>query len=53
MILGPIILAVIIVLVLPVAFMLTGGAIAGLYSYLLTEHGEETHEGSELVELNT
>jgi hypothetical protein len=50
---GPIILAVVIVLLLPVMFLLTGGAIAAIYSYLLPASAEATHEGSELIDLNT
>jgi hypothetical protein len=49
---GPIILAVIIVIVLPIAFLLTGGVIAALYSYLLPNTVDAEHEGSELISLN-
>ncbi len=52
MIAGPIILAVIIVVILPIAFMLTGAVIAALYSYLLPNTVEAEHEGSELIPLN-
>ena len=47
-----IVLAVIIVAVLPVTFLMTGGAIAAILGWLLKENGEATHEGSELIELN-
>jgi len=50
---GPIILAVIIVLVLPVAFLLTGAVVAGLFSWVLPETVDASHEGSELIDLNT
>ena len=52
MLAGPIILAVIIVVVLPVSFLLTGGVIAGLYSWLTPDAVDATHEGSELIALN-
>ena len=50
--LGAIALAVIIVAVLPVIFLMTGGAIAAALGWLLKENGEATHEGSEYIELN-
>ena len=52
MLLGPIIIAVIIVLVLPVLFLVTGAIIAAITGHFLTEHGKVSHEGSELIELN-
>jgi hypothetical protein len=51
-VLGAFILAAIIVLVMPVVFLMTGGGIAALIGYFLRENGEATHEGSELIELN-
>ena len=53
MIAGPIILAVIIVLILPVIFLVTGGIFAAVYSYLLPTTVDAEHEGSELIDLNT
>ena len=50
--LGAVGLIIIIVLVLPVIFLMTGGAIAALLGWLLRDNGEATHEGSELIELN-
>ena len=52
MIAGPIILAVVLVIVLPVSFLLTGGVIAGLYSWLAADTVDAAHEGSELIALN-
>jgi hypothetical protein len=49
---GAIVLAVIIVAVLPVIFLMTGGAIAVVLGWLLKENGEATHEGSEFIGLN-
>jgi hypothetical protein len=51
-VLGAIILAVIIVIVLPVAFLITGAVPTVLLGWLLNEHAVETHEGSELIETN-
>jgi hypothetical protein len=51
-ILGPILLAVVIVIVLPVSFLLTGGVIAGIYSWLAPDAVDASHEGSELIALN-
>ena len=52
MVFGAIVLAIIIVAILPVIFLMTGGAIAAILGWLLKENGETTHEGSELIELN-
>ena len=52
MLLGPIILTVVIVLILPLTFLLSGGVIAAIYSLLLPATGEALHEGSELIDLN-
>ena len=49
---GAIVVIIAIVVVFPVAYMLTGGAIAAALGWLLRDNGEATHEGSELVELN-
>ena len=49
---GAIVLIIVIVAVLPVMFILTGGAIAAALGWLLRDNGESTHEGSELIELN-
>jgi hypothetical protein len=51
-VLGAIILAVIIVVVLPVVFLVTGAVPAVILGWLLNEHAVETHEGSELIETN-
>ena len=51
-VLGAVILAVIIVIGLPVAFMLSGAAIAALLGWSLKTDGEDTHPGSELLDTN-
>jgi hypothetical protein len=49
---GAIIVAVIIVVVLPVALMMSGTVVAGLLGWTLKDDAEQRYEGSELVDLN-
>ena len=51
--LGPILLALVIVLVLPPAFLVGGLVFSAILGWLLVDHAEATHEGSELLDLNT
>ncbi|HEY2302192.1 MAG TPA: hypothetical protein VGH66_09875 [Acidimicrobiales bacterium] len=50
--LGAIILAVILVVVLPVLFLLTGTVLAVIQGWLLKEQADDSHEGSELIATN-
>ena len=50
--LGPLIIAVVIVLILPVVFLVSGAIIAAITGYFLRQNGVATHEGSELIDLN-
>jgi len=50
---GAIVLAVIIVVVIPVSIMMTGAVFAAVMGWTLKDNGEATHEGSELIDLNT
>jgi hypothetical protein len=50
---GAVIVAVIIVIVLPVTLMMSGGAVAGILGWALKDDAEDRHEGSELIDLNT
>jgi hypothetical protein len=50
---GPIIVVVAVVFVLPAVVLAGGMIVSALLGWLLTEYGEATHEGSELIELNT
>ncbi len=50
---GPILLAIVIVLVLPPLFLLGGMAVSAILGWLLVERAVETHPGSELIDLNT
>jgi hypothetical protein len=49
---GALIIAVILVFVLPVAFLMGGSVGAAILGWLLKTDGEVTHEGSELIETN-
>ncbi len=52
MIIGALVIAVVIVFVLPIAFLMSGSLGAVTIGYLLKENGEATHAGSELLETN-
>ena len=49
---GAIILAVIILVIIPVAVCMSGAVVAGILGWSLKDNGEATHEGSELIDLN-
>ena len=49
---GPILIVIALVLVIPVAVIISGGILAGVIGATLKKNGEATHKGSELVELN-
>ena len=50
--LGAIIIAVVIVIAIPVAVMMTGAVVAGILGWALKDNGEAVNEGSELIDLN-
>ncbi|MDD9368998.1 MAG: hypothetical protein PV358_02695 [Acidimicrobiales bacterium] len=50
--LGGIIIAVVLVVGIPVAVIMTGPVIAALLGWALKEDGEQRNEGSELIALN-
>ena len=50
--LGAIIIAVVILIAIPVSIILTGAVVAAILGWSATENGEESHQGSELVELS-
>jgi hypothetical protein len=50
--LGGIIIAIVIVIVLPVAIIMTGPVIAAALGWALTDDAEQRNEGSELIALN-
>jgi hypothetical protein len=49
---GAVIIAVILVIVLPVLFLLGGTIVAMVLGWLLYDHAEATHPGSELIDTN-
>ncbi|HSS11437.1 MAG TPA: hypothetical protein VLL25_16240 [Acidimicrobiales bacterium] len=49
---GALVIAVIIVFLLPVAFLTSGAVGAAILGWLLKTNAEVTHEGSELIETN-
>ena len=49
---GALILAVIIVIVIPVAVIMTGAAVAAILGWSLKDNGERENAGSELLDLN-
>ena len=53
MIVGPIVIVVVVVAVLPPLFLISGLVISAILGWLSTTYGEDTHEGSELIDLNT
>jgi hypothetical protein len=50
--LGPILIAVAIVLVAPPLFLIGGMLFTAVLGWALKDNAEATHEGSELIELN-
>lgn len=49
---GAIIVAVLIVIVMPVALMMSGTVVAGLLGWSLKDDAEDRYDGSELIDLN-
>ena len=49
---GPLLIIVALLVVLPVAFIITGGVIAVILGHSLSKEGEYLNEGSELIDLN-
>jgi hypothetical protein len=50
--LGGILIAVVLVIVIPVAVMMSGAVVAAVLGWSLKGHAEATHAGSELIALN-
>lgn len=50
--LGAVIIVVALLVVLPVAFIATGGVLSVVLGHSLRKEGEYRHEGSELLDLN-
>ena len=49
---GAVIIVVVLVVLIPVAVIMTGAIVAGILGWALKESGDATHEGSELIDLN-
>jgi hypothetical protein len=49
---GAIIMVVLLVVVVPVGIIISGGVLAAIIGYFLKSNAEATHEGSELIETN-
>ena len=49
---GPLILAFVILVFIPVSIMMTGAIVAGILGWSLKDDAEERNEGSELLELS-
>jgi hypothetical protein len=50
--LGPVLIVIAIVIVIPVSVMFSGAALSGVLGLFLKDDAEERYEGSELIELN-
>ena len=50
--LGAVILAIVILIVIPVSVLMSGGVAAATIGYFLKEEGEASHPDSELIDLN-
>lgn len=49
---GVILVILALLVVVPVGAMVSGGVVAGVIGWALRRNGEETHEGSELLDTN-
>lgn len=52
MIIAALVVSVVVLFALPIAFLMSGTLGAATMGYLLKEHAEATHPGSELIETN-
>lgn len=49
---GVFLVVFVLLVVIPVGAIISGGVAAGVIGWALRRNGEETHEGSELIETN-
>lgn len=49
---GAVLIAIVVVVVIPVGVLMSGGVASGLLGYFLKEEAEKSHEGSELIDTN-
>lgn len=50
--LGPLIIAIVIVILIPVGFLMSTSIAAGVIGFLLKDDAEKRHAGSELIDTN-
>ncbi len=50
---GPVLAIIALVVVIPVSVIMTGGIAAGVISHFVRTDVEKSHDGSELLELNS
>ena len=50
-VIGAFLIVAVIVLVLPPLYLITGGVLSAVMGWVLRKNGEDTHEGSELIDL--
>lgn len=49
---GPILIAVVLVIAMPVAVIMSGAVVSGLLGFFIKDDVDRTHEGSELLKTN-
>lgn len=49
---GALLVAIAIVAAIPIALMVQGAVLSGIFGWVLKEYGEDSHDGSELIDLN-
>jgi hypothetical protein len=49
---GAILIIIVLVAIIPVLVIVSGGVLAGVIGTVLKINGDKTHEGSELIDLN-
>lgn len=49
---GPIVIVIVLLIAIPVGVSMSGGVVAGILGWALKDNGEQTHEGSELIDIS-
>ncbi|HPB44317.1 MAG: hypothetical protein M9952_01270 [Microthrixaceae bacterium] len=49
---GAIIIVIVLLVVIPVSVLVSGGALAGVIGFFVQKDVDDTNEGSELIDLN-
>ena len=52
MLTGLVVILIVLLVAIPVGVSMSGAVVAGILGWALTDNGEATHEGSELIELS-